>query len=477
MKTSRGLTLAAALMLVTGAWSQAQSSAAGATPSGQNSSSSYPKDFSWAVGEFGGEGEWTSRLPRLLIRGWDALPEHQLTDAEKSALVEKWKDDGLRSIELQKSTLTLALDKKRLAGSLASSEPAATLKSLGDLDAKAALVRAGQGAGDPPLTLPLRGVWATGQEQRPWPVFDRHDLVIKAKSLYAVTGTVRLVGGYLDVTVELFSDLENKVLAAWEGRFAAEEASDRMGEVSDKFHGVLLGHSWAGITVTSAISGTRIQMGGQWHLLPWRSDDLSPGRLDMVVQTPGRPNQSLNFSLEEGHRLSVVLPAETVPASRLILETDPPGVSLYLDSQYLGPSPQTIDRPLATTRVRAQAPGWATTTWEVGPKTASPSRKSLSLPKPLPSVSDAKDRFYFSLAAFSFSLTTSAFAGAWTGEQVELTNAYAVAGDQNGYQTAYSRYRLVSAGYLASVVLTSGLFVWMMFQLGDYLGAAQTNLP
>jgi len=36
---------------------------------------------------------------------------------------------------------------------------------------------------------------------------------------------------------------------------------------------------------------------------------------------------------------------------------------------------------------------------------------------------------------------------------------------------------LVHGAYVGSVVLTTGLFVWMMFQLGDYLGAAQANLP
>jgi hypothetical protein len=325
--------------------------------------------------------------------------------------------------------------------------------------------------------LTLRSVWSKGQENRPWKAVDRHDLIVKSQATYVLTGTVRSIGDYLDVRIELYSDLEQKVLGEWEGRFSPEEASDRMAEVSDHFHEILLGRPWAGLSISSVLSGTKIKLGDRWHALPWSTDDLEPGIREILVQNPGLPQEKINVTLEEGRRIAVVIPAGTAIPERLVLETDPPGVSLYLDSQYLGPSPQTVDRPLSTARVRAQAPGWATLAWEVGPDTPSPSRKTLSPPQPLPSIPDAKDRFYFSLALFSISLTATSFASAWTNEQVLLTDAYAAAGNQQGYDLAYSRYQWVQAGYITGVVLTSGLFVWMMFQLNDYLNAAQANLP
>ena len=39
----------------------------------------------------------------------------------------------------------------------------------------------------------------------------------KPKADYGVTGTVRSVGGYLDVSVELYSDWEERVLSQWSG--------------------------------------------------------------------------------------------------------------------------------------------------------------------------------------------------------------------------------------------------------------------
>jgi len=301
--------------------------------------------------------------------------------------------------------------------------------------------------------------------------------VDKSKALYVVTGSVRSVGGYLSVSIDLYSAVEKRVLSTWEGRFAPEEAPGEMARASDQFRTVLLGRPWAGLSVTSAVGGTQVWVGDQWHNLPWSNDDLVPGPLALKVRQPGRPEEVKTLELSPGAHLVLALADPAPSLDPIVLETDPPGAALYLDSRYLGPSPQTVDRPLTTTRVRAQSPGWATTAWEIGPQTVSPSHKTLEVPRPSPSVSDTKDRFYLSLAAFSFSLTTAAFTGAWQDEQVKLTNAYAASGAITGYTLARDRYVLVTAGYAASVVLTSGVFVWMMFELGDYLGAAQASLP
>ncbi len=75
----------------------------------------------------------------------------------------------------------------------------------------------------------MRAVWVTGQEHRPWQVFDSHDLVAISKALYVVSGAVRSVGGYLDVQVVLYSDIEKKILADWTGQFSPEAASARDG--------------------------------------------------------------------------------------------------------------------------------------------------------------------------------------------------------------------------------------------------------
>lgn len=437
-----------------------------------------PKDLPWAVAELAGGGDWAVRLPQLLVRGWTSLPAHRVTDAEKTALRQRFLDETLASLDKQTSRLLLDLDRKRLAGALPSSEPEATMKALAALAVQRNQALAGETAGAaPPETLAFRPVWSPGRDNLPWAAAARPVLLSRSKALYLIDGSVRMVGTYLSVKLELYSDVEKRVLASWEGQFAPDEAPEKAAEAADRFRSSLLGRPWSGLVLSSATAGSQVHLHNRWHHLPWSSDELTPGPLNLRVRSPGRPEETVSVVLEPEVRHTVALESNFPSADPIVLETEPPGVPLYLDSRYLGLSPQTVDRPFSLTRVRAQPVGGSETAWEIGPTTISPSRMVLRPPQALRSVPEAKDGFYFSLAAFSFSLTASAFAGAWVDEQVKLTNAYATAGAVAGYTAALNRYRLASTGYAASVVLTSAVFVWMMFELGDYLDAAQASLP
>ena len=241
------------------------------------------------MAEFDGEGDWASRLPLLLVRSWGTLPDHQLTDEEKATLRKRFLDSTLRSLDQQSSQLSLALDKKRLLGALPATEPAATAKALEALAAKVADARAGKVTGvDPPKSLAFKAVWATGRDLLPWAAADGPTLADLAQAFYTVTGSFRSVGGYLSVQVRLFSNLENRYLSHWEGRFAPDEAGDKMAEAADELRKSLLGRPWAGLSVTSTSTGAQVKVGEAWHLLPWSSDDLEPGSLELVFQQPGR---------------------------------------------------------------------------------------------------------------------------------------------------------------------------------------------
>jgi hypothetical protein len=435
-----------------------------------------PQDLTWALSEFSG-GEWAARLPLLLSRGWDHLPDHQVTDAEKVILSQRAVSDAVAALRRQSSQMRLDLDKKKILGPLPAGEPAATQKNLDALDVKIAQTQAGAGVASPPDTMALRAVWPSGRDQLPWPASDGPALTGQAKTMYAVVGTVQSVGGYLEVSVGLYSALENRVLATWQGRFSPDEAPQHMAEASDALRESLLGRSWAGLKLTSNVGGTRVRVGDIWHDLPWSTDDLAPGDVPLLIEPPGLPSEKRVVTLEASRRTVLDLALSAEP-DRIVLETNPPGASLYLDSRYLGPSPQTVARPLSVTRIRAQAPGFATRTWEIGPQTPSPSSVVLLPPTDPVSVPDAKDRFYWSLAVFSAGLTTSAFLGAWEQEQANLTSEYATnAPDSANYRKALSRYWGVSYAYAGTVVLTSAVFVWMMFELSAYLSADESTLP
>lgn len=457
MTTSRALLVLVLVAFLGSAGAVAQSKSEGLT---------------WAITEFSGPQDWSGRLPLLLTAALGDLEAHELSEVEAGIRRSRALDKERASLEAQASRLQLELDRKRLAGTLPTTEPAATQKALADLKAK--LDQPGAAFQDQ-RALPLSPVWAPGRPGLPW-VLDNAPLVAaRSGATYVITGEVRPVGPAFGVRVAVYSGWEARSLAQWQGFFQPDEAAEAMALAADALRATLLGRDWARLSM-SGPSAVRVRVAGSWHPLPWSSTLLKPGDIEVVVRRPSRPDEVKLVTLESLQSTALDFEAEPVMAD-LVLETNPPGALLYLDSRYLGPSPQVVERPQSVTRVRVETLDAGTQAWEIGPHTATPFVMNLGPPVVKADVPRAKDEFYWSLAAFSVSLTSTAFAGAWNGEQAQLANAYAAAGNLRGYDAALDKYYLTGTLYVSGFVLTSGLFVWMMFELGEYLAAAQASLP
>lgn len=401
----------------------AQTPAATATPAttaAQPATTATAVQAGWAVGRLAGTSSWADRLPLMVARAWGTPATHTLSDEEKSALKQTALDQALATALKAASAAKLALARKQLAGTATEADRTSTQKTVADAEAKAADAQAGRTTGvDAPATMTL--AFRASGDGFPWPVGQGKPAWTKANAVWYLGGRIDEVGPALSVKFQLENAWLGAVVATWEATFDPSEADRQMAAAAAA-------------------------------LLP--------------TLTGASPNQP-------------VAPAE-VPApatDTLVLETDPPGVPLYLDSRYLGPSPQMVPRPGATTRVRGEPADGASQSWEIGPSSPSTVTHTMLPKTEVPDVPAFKDRFYWILAGFSASLTSTAFASAWSAEQVKLTNAYADAGDTAGYHTAHDRYLAVTALYGTGVVLTSALFVWMMVELGDYLTAAQASLP
>lgn len=433
---------------------------------------SKPEGLTWAIGEFSGPADWSGRLPLLFTAALGDLEAHRLSEVEAQVRRSRTLDKERSALEAQASRLQLELDRKRLAGPLPTTEPAATQKTLADLKAK--LDQRGAAFQDL-RTLPLSPVWAPGRPGLPWAQDGAPLVAARSGATYVITGEVRPVGPAFGVRVAVYSEWEGRSLAQWQGFFQPDEAGEAMALAADALRATLLGRDWARLAIRGP-SAVRVRVGDTWSPLPWTSTLLEPGDHEVVVRRPSQPDEVRVVTLESLQ--STVLDLEAAPVvADLVLETNPPGALLYLDSRYLGPSPQVVERPQSITRVRVETLDAGTQAWEIGPHTASPFVMNLGPPAVKPDVPRAKDEFYWSLAAFSVSLTSTAFAGAWNGEQAQLANAYAAAGNLRGYDAALDKYYLTGTVYVSGFVLTSGLFVWMMFELGEYLAAAQASLP
>lgn len=447
---------------------------------GQNSpSSTAPTEVTWAAAEFSGSGEWVARFPLLISRDWKDLTTHVLSESEVRAWQKTTLENNLRALDQKESSLALELDRKRLIGTLSAADVSNAEKSRTDWSKqREGLMAPVREPGPPADPIPLKPTAASGGSSL-WTGRTGPEVALRSKATYVLLGEVRMVGPALLVKAELYSSLDKRVLTQWIGQFSPDEASEKAAEASDRFRSFLLGRPWAGVSVTSPTPGTRVRWKETWYPLPWTSDQFEPGPLSLGVRFPGHPEEVRTYDLQPEQRTELILEAPVTSVGTLRLETEPPGAFLYQDSRYLGPSPQTIERPLVTHRIRAEAPGWADLAWEVGPQSPEVVFKTLHPPTTPPSVPDAKDRFYVALAAFSFSLTSTTFLGAWWDDRAKLMVYYADRRQDYyaNYRKAYDNYWWTGAAYAGGIVLTSGVFVWMMFELADYLGIAEASLP
>ena len=428
-----------------------------------------------AVGQLRGKGLAALQIPRVLFGLLQSIDTHTLKEDERQALNDKSWMANLTALRQQISQQRLDLDRKLLSGTLTAQQISALKVSLQQAQLNLETAKK-PGLDSIDLERPLVWVWPKGKGGQPWSWSSRDSFALDSNAQYLISGEVHDVGDYLDVTLWLYSVISNQVLADWHGQMAHDEVQAQIISAADRFREYLWGRPWSSLTALGP-SVAHFTIDGVVHALPWQDDELSPGTHHVKFDVPGLSSADQTIELKAGeHR---VLSAPSIPstAPKILVDSDPQGAFVYADSQFLGPAPQEILRPKGTVRVRVQSVGWETSSVDLNPSTPDKIVVHLEKPYKRPSVASRKDSFYWSLAVFSASLTSTAFLGAWSAEQVQLTNAYVLNGSVGGAEVAYARYQEVTALYATGVVLTSAVFVWMMFELADYLDTAQTTLP
>jgi hypothetical protein len=161
----------------------------------------------------------------------------------------------------------------------------------------------------------------------------------------------------------------------------------------------------------------------------------------------------------------------------LLLTSEPSEASVTIDSRLLGLTPLRIPRPLSTARITVKLEGFAPTVLELGPKSAPEIDVVLQAQTPSPDVTGARDLYYQLALATTFSMVGAMFLREGADQAYKLALAYANGKSLDNFEAAKLQYEFTWYVSQATLALTTGVFVWMMLSLGDYLNAAQTPIP
>ena len=442
-----------------------------------------PTQWSWAYAELQvdptgpADSPWRINLPQLLVKGWEQPEKHTLSEAEKTA----WRARVMvrQRLEIQKQLSQKALDRSSLLLSpqLKPAEVSAADKALADLAAQdQALDKA------LPIKLPeslvLHRQDSPGHEGFPSPKVTPQALEQESGAFYLVTGKLKIVAGYLTVSMILTSTLEHRVLASWSSTFAPDEAPDQMVLARRTLQQAFLGRPWASLELTSSTEGTSVEVGSYGNkTLPWRGETLSPGPLELKIHRPGVATQAMPIELIEAQVSSFHLEVPVGEVQTLLLTSQPTEALVTLDSRQLGFTPIRIPRPLSTARLMIKLEGFAPSALELGPKSAPEIDVVLQAQTPAPDVTAARDQYYQLALASTFSMAGAMFLREGADQAYKLAIAYANGNSLANFEAAKVQYEVSWYAAQATLALTTGVVVWMIWKLGDYLNAAQTPIP
>ncbi len=294
-------------------------------------------------------------------------------------------------------------------------------------------------------------------------------------------GTLNSKGKIWHLELGLWSRLENRNLMVWKDSFLPDEIHDRLEKAHNAFQTIFLGRAWASLTLHTKPENALYRVNGKSYGNPLVLQDISPGPVTIQVEAPGYLTEKKTITLPANQQTSLTWSLKPSKEAPVNIETTPEGADVWIDSQWVGKTPLKVPPPTEKEHLQIQLEHYESITVAL-----SPGQKDLSfllMPEhPKPDLQKAKDQFYLSLAVFSFSLTSTILARAFSDQWTNLTNQYASAYALNpipsiydNYSQAYQWAQNFRYGAYGGLVLTSGVFVWMMMELSAYIHVAETQ--
>lgn len=463
----------------------------------------FKKDvWQWGVAAFSSKGldgdlaPLANNLPLQLLQGWPGITTHTLTAAETA-----WYRD---------STLKKAVtDSKKALSDLLSARDAllfkrnASLTERGDLekrisDARLNLAWLETLTADQievPATAAAKVLEVPDQGGLLEPLTGDPAEYMKAKNLdLLVSGEVSVYRKtYLRITVKVWG-AGGSLVTEWKDDLESGEAVARISAARQDLTSAVLGRAWAELSIEAEPTDAEIYWGEKFLgvgavSLPW----AEPGSYNIKIIRPNYVPFQETVKLENRQTKVVRQTLALRQKAGFVVATEPPGADVYLASAWVGKSPVEVALPIHTSLLEVRRPGFEIITQQINPD----HEGDLVLPlKPLiPRLKfqQAKDRFYTTMAVFTFSLmgtvllqssqpalnrmfldysaqVSSQLGSATAAEQAEL---------QSRYNSALTLQQIAQNGTTIGWGVTGLAAAWMMWDLigpWGYLATAESEL-
>jgi hypothetical protein len=308
------------------------------------------------------------------------------------------------------------------------------------------------------------------------PVLRRPDLVAEELGVdLLVWGGLEQIEEYLYVECLAFSAAAGETLLSFGDAVSLDDVQRVVETVATELATVILGRSWGTIRVTAEPADAEIRVDGRLvGMGSARVAYLEPGPHELRVSrtdydADGRTVQVAAGSVED---VSVVLRPLTAKTVRI--QSDPPGAAVYLQSEWQGVTPLSVDVTARPVQGALRLPGHWESQFLLNPETQETQRYSLT-----PATVDReelferrKDSFYAALGWFVLSVPVPLVS---SGLRDTMITAYveSISADRSRYRTLANVYH---GGYLGGLALSGGLLVNAAVKLARYISAGDRSV-
>lgn len=335
------------------------------------------------------------------------------------------------------------------------------------------------GSAPPPRALSYWKDATIGIEARLAPIVGDPAEFCRASSVdYLVYGSIERLDGYSSVSLRLYSAAAGRVLWS-ETHYAADDEFESVLDALERpLATALFGRAYARLELGLFPPTARLLDEGGRAL---SSGELffEAGTAEAAASAPGYDSRLIRFKIEPGRELALRAALEPLPAPSFIVESDPPGASLYLDGVLRGVTPLELPGFAELRTLRLSLPGREDlhTTVRGGPPDgalrfgfAPPTGATQS-----ERIAAAKDDFYKALGWFVVSLpvSTLSYGSFRMYYDASLAALDAGIGDPAAIARLDTGYTISQAVFWTSSAVSLGLAINAGLRLARYLKAAR----
>lgn len=304
-----------------------------------------------------------------------------------------------------------------------------------------------------------------------YPDFSVFEFARKNSIDLVISGEIEQIEGYFYIKIYAVHTESGKEVFVFENALSSVTIYDFLPGLVNDLIGIILGREWANLTIIPVPADSVVQINGEVKGIGSIQEKyISPGLVDVEVIHNGYKTVKESFLLNPFENAEIEMELKKKETKNLLLNSNPLGADVYLNSYWIGKTPIMIDLPYESQLLILQKEGYDDISYKFTEEI--PARLDFTLREDLIDElswhEKKRNRFYAVMGVWVISLPVPFIINDYIQDINDTTNL------SSNIERRLEVLRFVKR---AGVILTAALFVNTIVHLIEYLNYSRQLLP